>query len=232
MQAEIIYEDKSIIVIKKPSGIATQSANISQKDCVSYLKDYLRKAGSVKGDVYLGVVHRLDQPVAGLLVFAKNQKAAANLSKQVQNDFMCKHYHAYVEGIMEADAETELINYIYKDSRRSMAVILDDKAKAPAGAKVQKAELYYTVERVDEARDYSVLKIRLVTGRFHQIRAQLSGILHPILGDTKYGAVKECPADIFAFDNSGARAIALCADELTFLHPDTGKRMFFSLENI
>lgn len=233
MEPEIIYEDNSIIVIKKPAGMATQTGNISQKDCVTFLKGYLSKSGSNGKEPYVGIVHRLDQPVAGILVFAKTPKACANLSKQVQSDMMNKCYTALVEGKMDLSKSSELINYMYKDSGQNKSIVLKENVDTDKhnGMKIQKAVLNYTVEKVSLDGGCSQLSIRLVTGRFHQIRAQLSNLGHPILGDKKYGSKEECPVD-FLVDKgmkSHRGAIALAANELCLIHPDTGKRMEFRL---
>lgn len=226
---EILYEDKNIIVIKKPAGVATQSANISQVDCVSYIKQYLKSNDSaIKGEPYVGVIHRLDQPVSGILVFAKDSKSAAILSKQVQT-IMCKRYQALVEGVVESDGDTELICNMYKDSKNNKSIVVsnDKAAKVPSNVKLQKAILSYNVECVDG--ENTILNIRLKTGRFHQIRAQLSSIGHPIAGDKKYGSTVTCPSDFNNGEGSNKGAIALVACELTFNHPITGKEMNFSL---
>lgn len=222
---EILYEDKSIIVINKPAGLATQSANVSQRDCVSLIKEHLRRNNSsVKGELYVGVIHRLDQPVSGILVFAKNQKAAASLSKQVQSDFMNKQYKAVVEGkLWVAEKNREkccLKNLMYKNSKDSKAVVINKKEDAPKGVKVSEGILEYSVEEYRESEDETVLNIKLITGRFHQIRAQLSNIGHPILGDRKYGSTRDY------------KGIALSAIKLEFVHPDTGEKKLFCLKNI
>lgn len=230
---KIVYEDKDVIVIRKPSGVATQSAGIAAKDCVSYIKEHLSKEGGYRGrEPYVGVVHRLDQPVAGLLVFAKNEKAAAILSNQVQTDDMTKHYVAIVEGLLSNTDETQLVNYIYKDSKNNKAVITKE-SKNKGNIKIQKAILNYCAlqDEIDivkgKPENSSVLGINLKTGRFHQIRAQLSGMGHPILGDKKYGAITECPVDFAHGQGMNRGAIALVADRLEFLHPVTREKMKF-----
>ena len=211
-QINILYEDNSIIVIKKPSGIATQSADVRQSDCVSLIKEHIAASNhGMNTEPYVGVVHRLDQPVAGILVFAKNQKAAAALSSQVQTDMFNKHYMAVVEGIVEAKEETVLIDLMYKDGKMHKAVIAD---KASGSTKLQEAKLKYRTEKVLPETNMTILSIRLLTGRFHQIRAQLSHMGHPIVGDIKYGATIPYPS-----------GIALVADRLEFLHPDSGEKV-------
>lgn len=214
MSIDIIYEDSSIIVIRKPAGVATQSANPAQPDCVSLLKEHIRKEDpNNKKEPYIGIIHRLDQPVEGLLVFAKDRRAAASLSKQVQSDIMNKHYMALVEGIVEESEETELVDHMYKDAKLSKAVIVDDKAKVAAG-RLQEAKLSYLTEKILPDKNMTILSVTLKTGRFHQIRAQLSNIGHPIVGDGKYGST-----------SSYQKGIALVANRLEFVHPLTGEKV-------
>lgn len=212
---DIIYEDNSIIVIFKPAGLATQTANIAQPDCVSLIREHIHKSNPASGqEPYVGIIHRLDQPVAGLLVFAKDRKSAAELSRQVQSDMMNKHYLAMVEGIVDVASDTILENSMYKDASAGKALITDDSAKAPGNAKVRKATLIYHTERILEEENKTILSIKLVTGRFHQIRAQLSHMGHPIAGDRKYGAVTTYPS-----------GIALVADRISFTHPASGEKV-------
>ncbi len=209
---KVIYEDASIIIIEKPAGLATQSANVLQPDCVSLIKEHITKADpKAKQEPYVGVIHRLDQPVAGILVFAKDRDAAAALSRQVSNGIMNKHYRAVVEGTVNAPESITLIDTLYKDGKAGKAIVSD---KAPANAKLRKAELRYRTESVIEDRNMTVLSIDLITGRFHQIRAQLSHMGHPIVGDRKYGSGTAYPS-----------GIALVADRLEFIHPVSGEKV-------
>ena len=215
MSIEILFEDSSIIIIKKPAGLASQSADVTQPDCVSLIKEHIRKSNpDIKSEPYLGVIHRLDQPVEGILVFAKDKKAAAILSKQVQSDIMNKHYMALVEGILDAPADTKLVSYLYKDSKAGKAVVTSKSDKPSPNVKVQEAALIYRTEKIMEEENRTLLSIKLLTGRFHQIRAQLSSIGHPIVGDRKYGAVTTYPS-----------GIALIADRLEFVHPVSGEKV-------
>lgn len=204
----ILFEDKEIIVCHKPSGIATQSARIGTQDMVSLLKNHL--AGS--RPPYLAVIHRLDQPVEGLLVFAKTPKAAKALSGQLTTSGFGKYYRAVVKGIPDP-AEGVLENYIKKDGKTNSSKIC---APGTPGAKF--ARLWYRTEKVSGSPDQpeTLLNIHLDTGRHHQIRVQLANIGCPIIGDRKYG-------------NTPARALRLCAYRLEFRHPVTGKEMHFEL---
>ncbi len=216
---QILFEDKDILVVVKPAGVATESANIRNRDIVSEARAHLGNQNS-----FLGLVHRLDQPVSGILVLAKTQKAAANLSRQVQTDDMKKYYRAVVEGRLDSQSpaslqEILLTNYLVKDSKQSKAFIVNKGSKGPDGKIAKEASLSYQILSYDESADTSTLRIHLHTGRFHQIRAQLSHLGHPILGDLKYGSKKPA-AD-------SATGISLCAYELSFLHPVTSKRLDF-----
>ena len=238
MKLDIIYEDKEIIVCYKPSGVATQTANLGSPDLVSMLKNYLAKKG--EGN-YLGVIHRLDQMVSGLLVFAKTKKAAANLSKQIQDGNANKDYIAMCSGILGEKSGT-LVHYIKKDPLTKLAKIIDENdfnnnqevksEKAVHGHKVsnetesssyKKAVLTYEVEK--ESDNVSIIKVHLQTGRFHQIRAQFSYIGHALLGDSKYGSGASKEISIKKRINK----VALCAYRLTLKHPVTQKELEFVL---
>lgn len=211
---KILFEDECIIVIDKPRALATQSSKSYEKDVVSLLKEHIKKENpELKKEPFVGVVHRLDQPVRGILVFAKNQKSAANLSAQAAGDIMNKHYYAKVEGILEDNEERELTDMIYKDSSTNKATIGNDKS-------AKKATLIYKVVAADVSDNSTLVEVFLKTGRFHQIRAQFSNIGHPILGDRKYGSNRDFPG-----------GIALLAYKLSFVHPVSGKQVEFVIDS-
>ncbi len=222
MKTQIIYEDNDIIVCYKPAGIAVQTAGISQQDMVSELKNYFADRG--QKNPYVGVVHRLDQPVSGVLVFAKNQAAAADLSTQVQDNRMHKIYRAYVYGAFdESEKERTLADILYKDAKTNRSrVVASGSKEAKLG---KKAKLSYTVlqEIPVGEKVYSELEIKLHTGRHHQIRVQLSHAGHPILGDTKYGTSESSELSMKV-----AKGLKLCAYKLTFIHPKTKKELDFT----
>lgn len=243
MKLEIIYEDNDILVCFKPAGVATQTAKVSSQDMVSLIKNYLAKQGGNKSP-YVGVIHRLDQPVSGLLVFAKNQKAAAVLSKQIQDGYANKDYIAFCEGTLEEKRGT-IVHYIMKDPVMKLAKVIDeeqyvqmnesDKGCFPKKGEVvkekvistyKKAILSYEVEK--EFEDSSIIKVHLQTGRFHQIRAQFSFIGHALLGDAKYGSSESREISMKRRINK----IALCAYRLVLKHPTTGKKMEFVLDEM
>ena len=227
MKLDIVYEDKEIIVCYKPPGIATQTASLGSPDLVSMLKNYLVKKG--EGN-YLGVIHRLDQMVSGLLVFAKTKKSAADLSRQIQDGNANKDYIALCSGVLDKKSG-ELVHYIKKDSVTKLAKVIDEQTfvKIQAEKKKEcddykKAILTYNVEK--EIETSSIIKVHLQTGRFHQIRAQFSNIGNALLGDNKYGSAVSRELSMKMRINK----IALCANHLTLKHPITGKEMEFILE--
>ncbi len=220
----ILYEDEQIIVAYKPAGIATQTSRVGQQDMVSELKNYLCEKSEKKGEPYLGLIHRLDQPVSGLLVFAKTKSSAAALSVQINTDEIQKYYYAIVLGKPKAEQDV-LVDYIYKDGRNNKSFIVrEDFPEA------KKAVLEYrrvkTLVALEENEEASLLEIHLLTGRHHQIRAQLANADMPILGDGKYGNIK---SKSFSKD-SACRNLALCAYKLRFKHPITGEELTFERE--
>ncbi len=219
---DILFEDNDLIVIYKPAGIATQTKKVGEKDTVSELKKHL-KGG------YVGVVHRLDQPVCGLLVFAKNKNAAADLSKQVASKGEAgfqKDYTAICYMECENTESARLEDFILKQKEGVAKILSPDEAAKDPEAK--KAILSYEIK--DDVKladaDCKKLEIKLETGRFHQIRAQLSSHGMPIVGDLKYGSEKS--KEIAA--KAGIRQVLLCADKLSFRHPITGKELKFTVD--
>lgn len=202
----IIKEDADIIVAYKPAGVPTQTKKVGVKDVESVLRNYRSEKGE---DPYIGIIHRLDQNVEGVMVFAKNQKAAAFLSKQVQDRKIAKHYYAVIswknEEIITQSAT--ITDYMTYDKRTNYASIVNrDHEDA------KKAVLKYRI--LEHVNEKGLLDIELVTGRHHQIRLQFANLGFPLVGDVKYG-----PADNELDDSS----IALCSYYLEFTHPRTGK---------
>ena len=253
MQTQIVYEDEAVLVIRKPAGLATESAGIGRKDVVSELKNYVAKKNPGKMP-YLGIVHRLDQPVEGLLVFAKTKKAAEDLTTQLGKGMLKKEYLAVVCGKVPENTG-RLVDYLIKVN--GMAVVkdaadaqikdaADAQVKDAADAQVKQAADAKTEKDVDvqagkaadpqakkavltytkkaETEKFTLLAVQIETGRFHQIRAQLSHAGFPILGDEKYGSEesKELSRE------KKIRFTALCAASLSFRHPVTGKTMAFT----
>lgn len=220
----IVYEDDQIIVAYKPAGIATQTARIGQQDMVSELKNYINRQNKEKGinkEPYIGLVHRLDQPVCGLLVFAKTKSAASHLSHQLETGELQKYYYAIVMGKPKTEMDV-LIDYIYKDGKNNQSYVV--KKDFP---EAKKAMLEYramkTLIALEDNLEASLLEIKLLTGRHHQIRVQLANADMPILGDGKYGSIKSKDFS----KNSACRNVALCAHKIRFKHPVTGKELTF-----
>lgn len=230
MRTEIIYEDKELLVIRKPAGLATQSAGVGQADVVSELKNYLARTNGAKGQPYLGIIHRLDQPVEGLLVFAKNKNAAAVLTKQLggqeNSGLLNKQYYAVFCG-KPSEKEGVLVDYMYKGPD-GKAVIVNKKSVAEnsEGQRGAKAVLQYRILQtvtISTGEELSLADIHIETGRFHQIRAQMANAGMALLGDVKYGdeVSENCSARL------GIRTVALCAYKIAFSHPASGKLLCF-----
>ena len=171
MRTEILYEDNSVLVIRKPAGLAVQSARIGQADVVSELKSYLAKqAGAGQGEPYLAVIHRLDQPVEGVLVFAKEKKSAAVLTKQLSAGTLNKQYYAVLCGYPDA-SEGELVDYLRKEG--SVAVAVTGREMNFPDAKI--AKLHYSIlEKINQPMPLALADVCIETGRFHQIRVQFA----------------------------------------------------------
>ena len=219
MQTKIIYEDAQLLIVHKPAGLATQTSRVGQEDVVSELKKYL--SGKGKGAPYLGVVHRLDQPVEGLLAFAKTREAAAALTKQLAQGSLHKEYHALVcaEHLPE---EGRLENYLVKEDNRARVA---DEREPDA----KKAVLCYRLLREREQPGVGLLglyEISLETGRFHQIRVQMSHAGLPLAADWKYGDQRSEKAA----RQLGLKNAALCACRIALVHPVNRKKLDFAVE--
>jgi len=207
MDFEVIYEDNSIIVVNKPQNIPTQADSSGDKDMLTMIKEYIKEKYNKPGNVFIGLVHRLDRPTGGVMVFARNSKAASRLSEQIRNGEFDKTYFAVTKAIPHPK-QSKIVTYLKKDEKNNIARIvpmLEDGAK--------RAELEYKVlETYDKM---ALVKVNLFTGRGHQIRAQLASIKCPIVGDQKY-------------DPNAIKAnLHLFAVELSFLHPVSKEKMVF-----
>ena len=204
----VLHEDNSILVVVKPQNIPSQADASGDLDLLTLLKDYIKNKYDKPGNVYLGLVHRLDRPTGGVMVFAKNSKAAERLSKQIVDGEMTKTYLTTVVGTPKQRKDT-LVNYLKKNSLTNtvyVATFGDHDAK--------RAELSYEVLDSDER--LSLVKVQLGTGRSHQIRVQMSAINCPVYGDARYGG------NIVRGQN-----LALWAYKLELTHPVTKERMVF-----
>lgn len=175
----VLYEDNHIIVVIKPRNILTQGDNTGDPNMVDLLKQYLKEKYNKPGNVFVGLVHRLDRPVGGVMVFAKTSKGASRLSDVIRRKQFDKRYLAVVSGRL-TEKQGTLEHYIEKDSRKNRVVV-----KAQPFGNAKDAKLNYEVVSCNE--ECSLVKVELITGRPHQIRAQFSAIGHPLIGDLKYG---------------------------------------------
>lgn len=208
---DIIYEDESVLVCRKEAGVPVQTARTGSADMVSILKNYRAAKGE---EPYIGLVHRLDQPVEGVMVFAKTKAAAAFLSGQASGGSMGKEYLAVVCGEPEKKSG-ELTDWLLRDGRTNMSSVVKAGTR---GAK--EARLTYEVCRTDERAGRALVRIFLHTGRHHQIRVQFAHAGLPLYGDVKYGAPLP----------EGVRMpLALCSCRICFAHPVTKRRMKFEI---
>ena len=214
IEENILYEDKEILVCRKPAGMPVQAAKVGTMDMESALKNYLAQKEPGKTP-YLGIVHRLDQPVEGVLVFAKTPGAAGSLSKQIMAGGAGKYYMAVTEEKI-TNAEGTLTYYLKKNGRDNMSQVVPENTQ---GAK--KAILHYQVldQKEINGKTRTLLKIKLETGRHHQIRVQMAHAGMPLLGDRKYNPSGE-----------KGTSLGLCSCSLVFKHPKTGKQMKFETE--
>ena len=218
-EVNILYEDRDILVCVKPHGMATQSKSLRDADMERWVKNYLYRQGTSGKEPYVAVIHRLDQPVKGILVFAKNEKAARGLNKELQTGQFGKYYMAQVDGV-PAKMEGILEDYLVKDGKNNVTRVGTANTK---DAKI--AKLHYKVMEIDSTEDEgdrALLEIHLDTGRHHQIRVQLSHMGCPLAGDTKYNSKSK--------EMQTWQQIHLCAYKLNFKHPASGKPMHFELE--
>ncbi len=243
---DILYEDEDLLVCHKMPGIPVQTAQVGRQDMVSVLQNYLAQKGE-RSEIY--VIHRLDQPVEGILAFARTKIAAASFSQQLQTKSIGKRYYALVEGIFTENSGT-LEDYLLRDGRSNTSRVVPSGQK---GAKL--ARLSYTVKKSiteeealiafwnqacpnyfnyrnnsaspdgsghksHSAGPLTYLSIQLETGRHHQIRVQMAHAGHPLIGDKKYNP--NCPPVYLP--------IGLCSVQISFLHPRTGRQMDFSVK--
>lgn len=205
----ILYEDNHIIVVLKPQNILSQGDETNDKSLLDMVKEYIKVTYNKQGNVYVGLVHRLDRPTGGVMVFAKTSKAASRLSEQLKSKEFSKKYLAVVVGTPKYKA-SRLEHFLKKDTKDNIVKVCP---RGEVGAKQAILE-YNTIKTVDKV---SLLEVKILTGRSHQIRVQLSQIGTPIFGDAKYGG------------DSLAKGfnLSLWAYELSFVHPTTKKQMIF-----
>lgn len=202
----VLYEDNHIIVVEKPVNMLVQADDTKDLDLLTMIKDYIKEKYNKPGNVYLGLVHRLDRPVGGVMVFARTSKAASRLSNEVRERSIKKTYLAVVHG--KTKDHDRLVDYISKDNKTNNAYI--DKKSG------KESILEYDTLKYDKKNDLSLIKVNLKTGRHHQIRLQMSNSGYPLYGDQRYGLQDK-------------KQIALYAYKLEFFHPVTHELMSFKL---
>lgn len=226
MDIRILYEDNHLLVVVKPPDMPVQADISGALDLLTYLKQDLKVRYNKPGNVFLGLVHRLDRPVGGTMVFAKTSKAASRLSEQIRNREMVKTYLCVVQGVPEP-LKGRLTDYLLKDRNSNIVKVVNPDTR---GAK--KAVLEYEV--LSQAQGLSLVEINLITGRSHQIRVQMSHNHTPLVGDNKYGnklrvgAVPSTNKDN-QIDNRGRGiGLSLWSHKVEIKHPTTKERMLFT----
>ena len=198
----ILYEDNHLLVVEKKVGVLSQSDGSNTPDMLTILKTYLKEKYHKPGNVYLGLVHRLDKNVGGVMVFAKTSKAASRLSEQIRNRELKKTYLAICKGIIKSNGKYQ--DYLKREEYRSVVSNSKDGKLASLNFEV-----------LDVKDNNSLVKINLETGRHHQIRVQFAYHNHPLLGDEKYGSKGKYPLALYAY-------------KLEFIHPTTKEKLVFS----
>ncbi len=207
-EIKILYEDTHLLAVDKPTGLLAQEDHTGAPDLLNLCKEYLKREYNKAGNVFLGLLHRLDKPVGGVMLFAKTSKAASRISEQIRDRTIKKTYYAVTEGVPPKNGMLQ--DYLLKDEKSNTVSVV------PADTKnSKKAELFY--ELIGENGEFSLLRITLITGRPHQIRVQFSHLGYPIWGDQKYGSKKE-------------GSIALHASQLKIVHPTLKKEILLRSE--
>lgn len=206
MKINVLYEDNHLLVVEKPINVPTQEDNSKDEDLLNILKKYIKEKYQKPGNVYLGLVHRLDRPVGGVMVFAKTSKSASRLSDQIRLNKFNKVYNAVVEG--KVKEEERLEDKLLKDTKRNI-VKVDPNGK----------QSILNYKKIKQINNLTLVEIKLETGRPHQIRVQMSHNNNPLFGDQKYNK-----------NSKVGEQLALFAKKLEFYHPTTNELMSFELD--
>lgn len=207
----VIYEDNHIIVVEKPVNIPSQGDKTGDIDMLTIIKSYIKEKYNKPGEVYLGLVHRLDRPTGGVMVFARTSKAAARLSEAIRDKKFHKKYLAIVDGKMEKD-KGSMRDFLLKNEKTNTSKVVKEGTKNS-----KEAVLDYEVVKYNEEINMSVVKVDLHTGRHHQIRVQFASRGHSLSGDQKYGT------------RGRGKQLALWAYSLSFSHPTTKEELTFEV---
>lgn len=205
----VLYEDNHIIVVLKPQNKPSQPDASNDEDMLTSVKNYIKETKNKPGEAFVGLLHRLDRPTGGVMVFAKTSKGASRVSQQIASKNFKKYYYAVVQGKPFA-LRNKISHFLKKDERTNTVVVTPQSVE---GAKL--AELSYEIVASND--EHSLVKVELHTGRSHQIRVQLKHIGHPIVGDAKYGNAK------------AGQKLALWAYEVSFEHPTTQQNLVFKI---
>lgn len=239
MKPDIVYEDQYLIACIKPYGVPSQSDKTYDADMITLVKEFIYDRDELSEEPYLAIINRLDRPVSGIILFAKDEDTAAKLSDMIQDREIAKFYQAVIKGFMD-EPEGELVDILLFDKKQNKTGVVSKDTK---GAK--KAELRYEVldELDTDEGPISYLLIELLTGRHHQIRCQLAAHGHPVWGDTKYAAGSEAKrAGIKGTGKKGSGKkgsgrngkdkyeIGLYSTRLEFVHPVTGEEILLHRE--
>ncbi len=205
----VLYEDNQVIVVVKPQNVPSQADESGDMDLLSMVKAYVKEKYNKPGEAFIGLVHRLDRPTGGIMVFARNSKSASRLSAQLVSHEMKKTYYAVCQGVPQIKSGS-LVNYLKKDEKENIVKIVPQSEQG-----VKKAELTYKVLQNSDTE--SLVEVNILTGRSHQIRVQFAGIGCPLLGDNKYGKDK----------TRASKNLGLWAGRLEFIHPVSKQKMVF-----
>ncbi len=207
---KILEETNHILVIQKPVNVPSQGDKTGDEDCITLIKKYLKEKYKKQGNVYVGLVHRLDRPVGGVMVFAKTSKAATRLSESIRKGEFVKEYLAIADGKLEKEAGI-MEDYLLKDEKSNLSKVVKEGTKNS-----KKAKLEYQILKYREDNNLSLIRVKLDTGRHHQIRVQFASRNHSLYGDQKYGS------------RGKGKQIALFAFRLSFPDPITKETLTFS----
>ena len=208
----ILYEDNHLIAVNKPSGILVQGDSTGDTPLVEITKQFIKKRDEKPGNVFLGVIHRIDRPTSGVVLFAKTSKALSRMNKMFAEKHVHKTYWAVVEGIVTKEQQ-RLEHYLVRNNKLNKSFVSIEK-----GDKTKKAVMHYKV--LFRLKSYTLLKVTLETGRHHQIRVQLSHNQNAVKGDLKYGSNR----------SNRDQSISLLAKTLKFTHPVSGKEIEINAE--
>lgn len=223
---KIIYEDNHLLVVEKPVNVLTQGDITGDKDLLTILKEYVKEKYSKPGNVYLGLVHRLDRPVGGVMVFARTSKAASRLSEQIRKGDFEKEYLAVVHGEFKLkNAKGTLEHYLLKDNKTNIVRVAGRFEK-----EAKKAILEYEVLESTRVKEQamSLVRIKLLTGRPHQIRVQFAATGHPLHGDMKYNPRYNSGPNPKGSEGQKGEQLALWSHRITIEHPVKKEKMSFS----